>query len=90
MDQVERALLVVSGDAASSKLAADSQVSPLPSHAMVTEYGTKHHALIAFAMFMSRSTMASSMCKDIGLLSSAAGAAEIQCPIALKQQHQTD
>lgn len=28
MDQVERALLVVSGDAASSKLVADSQVNP--------------------------------------------------------------
>ena len=30
MDQVERALLVVSGDAASSKLVADSQVRSAP------------------------------------------------------------
>lgn len=53
MDQVERALLVVSGDAASSKLAADSQVSPLHPQFMNTEHDTKHQALVVLAMFTS-------------------------------------
>ena len=46
MDQVERALLVVSGDAASSKLVADSQVNTLHCHSLHANGSSCGHKLI--------------------------------------------